>query len=68
MGPCFFLQEHLLSLFHRKTHWTISVGIVGLKIYLLGTSNSLVTLTIFQLCKQKYLGRVQQQITNIAGP
>jgi hypothetical protein len=45
MGPCLFLPEHLFSLSHRKTRWTLSMDNVVLKKCLLETSNSTVTLT-----------------------
>ena len=41
----FFLLEHVYCISHHKTHWTMLVDNVGLKICLLGTSNSMVTLT-----------------------
>ena len=47
MGPCLFLPEHLFYLSHCKARWTMSVDNVGLQTCLLGTSNSMVTLTIF---------------------
>jgi hypothetical protein len=47
-GPLPFLLEQLLCLSHRKTRWTMSVDNVGLKIYLLRTSNFMVTLTFFK--------------------
>ena len=47
MGPCFIMIEHLFCLSHRKAHWTMLVDNVGLKICLLGTSNSMVTLAFF---------------------
>ena len=49
MDPCTFLLEHLFYLSHRKTRWTMSINNVGLKICLLRTSNSMVTLTFFSL-------------------
>ena len=52
MGP-FFLLEYLFYLSHRKTRWTMLVDYVGLQICLLGTSNSMVTLTFFPWCKSK---------------
>ena len=45
MGPWFFLPEHLLYHSHRKTRWTTWVDNARLNIYLLGTSNSMITLT-----------------------
>ena len=47
MGPCCFLLKHLFYLSHCKTRSTMSVDNVGLKTCLLGTSNSMVTLTCF---------------------
>ena len=44
-----FLLEHLFCHSHRKTRWTMWVDNVDLEIYLLGTSNSMVTLTFFSL-------------------
>ena len=53
-GSLPFSSDHLFCLSHRKMHWTMSVDNVGPKICLLGTSNSMVTLTIFFfLCKLK---------------
>ena len=46
-APAFFLLEHLFCLSHRKTRWTMSLDNVGLKICLLGYSDSMVTLTFF---------------------
>ena len=45
---------HVFGLSHRKTHWTMSVDDVGLKICLWGTSNSMVTLTFFPQCRRKW--------------
>ena len=50
----FFLLEHLFCLSHRKTRWIMSIANVGLKICLLGTSNSTITLTFFPWCKPKW--------------
>ena len=50
----FFLLKHLFCLSHRKTHWIMSVDNVGLKICILGTSNSMVTLIFFPWCKLKW--------------
>jgi hypothetical protein len=49
LGPYLFQLENLFCLSHRKIHWTMSVGNVGLKICLLETSNFMVTLTFFFL-------------------
>jgi hypothetical protein len=46
----FFLLEHLCCISRRKTCWTMSMDNVGLTIYLLETSNSMVTLTFFPWC------------------
>ena len=46
MGSCRFIQ-HLFCLSHRQTRWTMLVDNVGLQIWLLGTSNSMTTLTFF---------------------
>ena len=46
MGSCRFIQ-HLFCLSHRQTRWTMLVDNVGLQIWLLGTSNSMITLTFF---------------------
>jgi hypothetical protein len=54
MGPYLFLLEHLFCLPHRKIRWTTSVNNVGIKICLLGTSNSMVTLTFSPWCKPKW--------------
>ena len=43
------LLERLFCFSRRKTRWTMLVDNVGLKICLLGTSNSMVTLTFFFL-------------------
>ena len=48
-GPLpFYVRARLLPL-HHKTHWTMSMDNVGLRICLWGTSNSMVTLTNFSL-------------------
>ena len=49
MGPCLLVPEHLFCLSHRKTRWTMSLDNLCLKIWLLGISNSMVTLTFFFL-------------------
>jgi hypothetical protein len=49
----FLKLEHLFCLSHHKTRWTILVNNVGLKICLLGTLNSMVTVTFFPWCKPK---------------
>ena len=54
MGHWFFLLEHFFCLSHCKTHWTIPINNAGLKICLLGTSNSMVTMTFFPWCKPKW--------------
>ena len=41
LPPCLILFEHLFGLSHRKTCWTMSMDNVGLKICLLGASNSI---------------------------
>ena len=56
-GPLPFKKklEHLFCFSHRKTRWTMSVGKVGLTIWLLETTNSMVTLTLFfPWCEQKW--------------
>ena len=69
MGPCLFLLENLFCLSHRKTHWTMFVDNVGLRICLLGTLNSMVTLTNFSLVSNEVvLGRVQQPIIDFTRP
>ena len=69
MGHCLFLLEHLFCLSHHKTCWTMSVDNVGLKICLLGISNSMVTLTYFALLyTEVVLGQIQQSITNFIEP
>jgi hypothetical protein len=71
-GPLFlffFLLEHLLCVSHRKTYWTMSVDNVGLQIRLFGTSNSMVTLTIFSLVYTEVVsGEVQQPIAKFTRP
>ena len=52
MGPCFLSYHTTFCLSHRNTRWTMSVDYVGLKICLLGTSTSMVTLTFFPWCKR----------------
>ena len=56
MGPCLFLPERLFRLSHCKTHWTVSMDyILGLTIYILGTSNFMLALTFFfPWCKLKW--------------
>ena len=55
--------------YHRKTHWIMSMVIVRLQICLLGTSNSMVTLTICTLVYTKVgLRRVQRPIIYFTGP
>jgi hypothetical protein len=54
MGPCVFLPEHLFCLSHCKTCRTMSKDNVGLKLCLLGTSNSMVTLIFFPWCEPKW--------------
>jgi hypothetical protein len=49
MGPCLFPTKAPFLPHHRKTHWTMLVNNVDLKICLLGTSNSMATQTIFSL-------------------
>ena len=46
-APCIFLPEQLFCLSHHKTCWTMAMYNVGLKICLLGTLNSMVTLSFF---------------------
>ena len=54
MGPYCFLSKHLFCLSHHKTHWTMSLDNVSPKIYMLGTSNSMVTLKDFPRCQPKW--------------
>jgi len=55
MCPCLFLLEHFFCLFHYKTCWVMSLNKLGLEICLLGTSNSMVSLTFFfSWCKPKW--------------
>ena len=49
MGPLSFSTKAFLLPLHYKTRWTMLVDNVGLTICLLGTSNSMVTLTFFSL-------------------
>ena len=46
---CLFLHEHLFCLSHCKTCWIMLEDNVGLEICLLGTLNSVITLTFFSL-------------------
>jgi hypothetical protein len=68
MGPFIFLLEHLFYLSHRKPRWTMSVDNVGLKIWLLGILNSMVTLTFFSLVYIFSSGQVQQPIIDFTWP
>ena len=45
----FFLLEHLFYVSHCKTHWTMLMDNIGLKLCLLGTSNYMVIMTFFFL-------------------
>ena len=49
-------KNHVLIFFlsHRKTCQTMSMDNVDLKICLLGTSNSMVTLIVFSWCEPKW--------------
>ena len=49
-----FLLEHHICLPHCKIRWSMSMDDVGLKICLLGTSNSMATLIFFPWCKPKW--------------
>ena len=51
--PAFLLLDHPFCLSHLKTCWTMLVDNVGLRICLLGTSNSMVTVTFLPWCKPK---------------
>jgi hypothetical protein len=53
MDPCLLLLDHLSCLSQRKTRWTMSVHLFCLKIYILGTSTSMVPLPFFSWCKPK---------------
>ena len=53
-GPLHFPTRAPLLPSHRKTSWTMSVHNVGLIICLLGTSNSMVSLTDFPWLKRKW--------------
>jgi hypothetical protein len=44
-----FAFENLFCLSHCKTYWTMTMGNVGVKVGLLGTSSSMVILTFFFL-------------------
>jgi hypothetical protein len=69
MGSTLFLAKDLCSLSHHTTRQTMSLGDVGLTICLVGTSNSMVTLTLWFLMQTEVVpGRVQQPITNFTGP
>ena len=50
--PSFFCVLFCFS--HRKTRWTMSLDNIGLKICLMGTLNSMVTLTFCPWCKLKW--------------
>ena len=64
MGPFLFQPKHLFCLSQCKTRWTMSMDNVSLKICLLRTLNSLVTLTFFSLVwTEMVMGQVQQPIT-----
>jgi hypothetical protein len=68
-GPLPFKPYHLFCVSHHKTRWTMSMDYVGLKICLMGTSTSMVTLTIFPWCKRKWvLGRAEQPINALTRP
>ena len=54
LASFFFLLEHLFCLSQRKTCQTMSMNNVGLKLCLLGTLNSIITLTFFPWCKLKW--------------
>ena len=54
MGSYLFLPQHLFCLTHHKTCWTMLMDNVGLKTCLLGTSNSMVPLTVYPWCKPKW--------------
>ena len=68
MRPRPFLPKHLFCLSHRKTHWTMLMNNACLKICLLGTSNSMVTLTIFLDETEVVPKRVQQPIRDFTRP
>ena len=53
-ATCLFLLEHPFCLSHRKIRWTMSMDNIGFKIRLLGSSNSMVTLTFFPWHKLKW--------------
>jgi hypothetical protein len=63
MCPCLFLLEHFFCLFHYKTCWAMSLNNLGLEICLLGTSNSMVSLTFFFLGVNQS-GSEKRSITN----
>jgi hypothetical protein len=70
MGPCLFLPEHLICLYHHKTHRTMSVDNVGLTICLLETSNSIITRTFFPWFKVKWSQdefNIQSQFYKVLG-
>ena len=69
MGPCLFLSYHLFCFSHHKTRWTMSVDYAGIKICLLGTSTSMITLTLFLWCKLKWFwNEFNNQSTFLQGP
>jgi hypothetical protein len=64
-GPCLFLLEHFICLSHCNIRWTTSANDVGLTIYLMGTSNFMITPTLLSLVHTEVIhGRVQQPITD----
>jgi len=69
MGFYLFLPDYLFCLSYHKTQWTMLLDSVGPKMYLLGPSNSMVTLIIFPSRKPKWAPRqIQQPIINFARP
>ena len=68
-APAFFYQSTSFAPPHRKTHWTMSVNNVGLKICLLGCLKLHGHPNMFSLIwSEVVMGQVQQPITNFTGP
>ena len=50
MGPCLILLDHLSCLSRRKTRWTMLVHLLNLTNCILGTSTSMVPLSVNESC------------------
>ena len=64
MIPWHLQRENLFCLSHCKTCWTMTMINVGLKIDLLGTSSSMVTLTFIYFCSVNWSGTGTSSIAN----